>query len=279
MGLQTDAAKSTDGGGGVALHSDEKGARGVGGHAPVSGAPVRSKTDVPDLLPSPPHSGTWRWTILPLGRSVGRWETTPHADLARRAAGHAAPPSRGPGAAGRRAGPPRPHREPDRGQHGRRGLLALRAARRRLARALRHGRPEPRRRPPGEPAAGRGPRRPHRAGRQAAQPRRRASPPCLCLPPGDGGGGLPLLPRRAGAAGRSHARRAHGPEPYQPHLHGRRVGGPPDGRDGAGRDDCRRRARGASARRDGAGAQPPLPLHRYGPGRGDRPRPRGAARA
>ena len=73
---------------------------------------------------------------------------------------------------------------------------------------------KPGRRPPGAAAARPGPRRHDRRERAAAQPVRRAEAPGLRLPAGDGRGDLQLLPRRAGAARRPHARRAGRPEPH-----------------------------------------------------------------
>ena len=92
---------------------------------------------------------------------------TPDA-RAGRTASVAAPAPRSHGGAGHRAGAPRPHRRPDRLQHGRGGLLALCRARRRAARTLRDRGPQSRGRPSDDHAAGRGPRRPHRRERRAA---------------------------------------------------------------------------------------------------------------
>ncbi len=90
---------------------------------------------------------------------------------------------------------------------------------------------------------------------------------------------LPLVPRRAGAARRQHARRAGGAEPRAAHLHRGGRGGAADHRDGARRDDrlgraLRHRPAGRRARRPAAAAP-----HRHRAQRRHRARPRGAARA
>ena len=91
----------------------------------------------------------------------------------------------------------------------------------------------------------------HRRGGAAAQPARRAVAPGLRLPAGDRRGDLPLLPRRADAARRPHARRARRAEPLQPHLYRGGGRGAADHRDGARRD--------VRLRRDGAARRGPAP--------------------
>ena len=97
----------------------------------------------------------------------------------------------------------------------RRGLLALRAARRRRARALRHRGPEPERRPPGARCGSGeglvGTDRRAGASRSTSPTRRRIRPSPTCRRPGEEI--YQLLPRRAGAARRPHARRAGRAEP------------------------------------------------------------------
>ncbi len=164
-------------------------------------------------------------------------------------------------------------------QHGRRGLLGLRAARRQPARTLRNRGPEPRGRPPHHHARGRGPRRPDRAISGSARARRRAAAPGLLLPAGDGRGDLFLVPRRADPARRQHARRARRAEQGATPLQRRGGGGPADHGDAARRDDRVRRA--AVARRPaddlargGRCRSTGTPDHRR-----HRARPRRAARA
>ena len=96
---------------------------------------------------------------------------------------------------------------------------------------------------------GRRPGRPGRERGQADQPVRRPEPPGLLLPAGNRRRNLPLLPRRAGAARRQHARRAGGAEPRAAHLFRGGRGGAADHRHGAGRDDRLGRAVGARAAR------------------------------
>ena len=89
----------------------------------------------------------------------------------------AAPLARGHGRARERAGAPRQGRGADRLEHGRRGVLALSAPPRRLARAVRDRRPQPDGRPQHASEAGRRSGRPdRRAGRADAVPRRPAHP-------------------------------------------------------------------------------------------------------
>ena len=114
---------------------------------------------------------------------------------------------------------------------------------------------------------------------RAAQSSRCAGASGLRLPAGDGRGDLPLLPRRAGAPRRAHARRARRAEPLLPHLRGGGAGGAADDRDGARRDvrlrrDGRHRDPRRRPRRQPAGAS-----EGHGLRRGDRARPRRAARA
>ncbi len=129
-------------------------------------------------------------------------------------------------------------------EHGRRSLLGLCAARRRRARALRHRRPEARGRPPGAAA---GSARALSAliaadARPLNLPKAQSHPAFAYLPE-TGEEIYNVLPRRAGAARRADARRAHRAEPRQPHLSRRGGRGARDHRDGTGRDDRRRRAR------------------------------------
>ena len=164
---------------------------------------------------------------------------------ARRSARAVAPAPRGDGGAGQRAGTPQQDRGADRRQHGGGGLLRLRAARRRHARAVRLGRPEAGSRARHRAAPGRRPGRPRGERGEIAQPLRRAASSGLLVPPGDRRRNLPLVPRRPDPARRQHARRAGGAEPRAPHLFGGGRGGAADHRDGARRDHRVGRAVGA----------------------------------
>ena len=175
-----------------------------------------------------------------------------------------APPPRGHGGAGQRAGAPRQDRRPHRQQHGGGGLLVLRAAGRRHPRALRHRGPEPRRRPPHHHAGRRGPGRPDRAEGPAAQPAQRAVAPRLLLQAGDRRGDLPVLPRRAGAARRQHARRARRAEPRPPPLFRGGGRGDADHGHGAGRDHRLGRTADAGAPGRRHRAAPAAARHRPG---------------
>ena len=118
------------------------------------------------------------------------------------------------------------------------------------------------------------------ATRRAAGAVRRAEPSRLLLQAGDGRGDLSLLPRRAGAARRQHARRARRAEPRAAHLFRRRDRGAADDGDAARRDD--RLGRVAGARRQPAptiALRRPLSLQGRADRRRARPRPRRAARA
>ena len=109
---------------------------------------------------------------------------------------------------------------------------------------------------------GRRPGRHDRGQRPAAEPVRRPEASGLRLPAGDRRRDLPLLPRRAGAARRPHARRAGRPEPDQAALPRRRGRGAGNHGDGDRRDDRHRRARTADPARAGARSAPPGELHR-----------------
>ena len=99
------------------------------------------------------------------------------------------------------------------------------------------------------------------------------SHPALRLPAGDGRGDLPLLPRRAGAARRAHARRAGRAEPLLPHLYGGGAGGAADDRHGARRD--------VRVGRDGRHRDPRRRPRRQPPGasEGRRPTPKASRSA
>ena len=127
--------------------------------------------------------------------------------------------------------------------------------------------------------AGRRPGRPGGERSQSDQPVGRAGAPGLLVPPGNRRRNLPLVPRRAGAARRQHARRAGGAEPRAAHLYrgGRR--GAADHRDGARRDDRLGRAVLARPARRRAGRAPFAASHRQRALRRHRARPCGAARA
>ena len=117
------------------------------------------------------------------------------------------------------------------------------------------------------------------ASARAAQPVGRAAASGLRLPAGDRRGDLQLLPRRAGAAGRPHARRAGRAEPHQAPVPRRRGRGA--GNDGHGdrRDDRRRRSGAADPAGPGTRPAPAGELHRPLLQRRRRARPRRAARA
>ena len=153
---------------------------------------------------------------------------------------------RGDGGACHRPGAPGPDRRPHRLQHGGRGVLALRRARRRSDGAVRHRGPQPRGGPSDHDAAGRGTCRPDRLQRRAAGAVRRAASSRLFLQTRDGRRNLPVVPRRAGVARRRHDRGAGGAKPRAARLFGGRARGAADDRHAARRDDRVRRTAGDS---------------------------------